>query len=106
MLGNFPFVVALVGAVLSSVLVVVLAGKQMEPVRVALTGMIISLLFASLTGSLQLLFENQTNGLFLWGSGTLVQLNWDGVSFAGPVIVVFFISGISASKAVGYLVAW
>ncbi len=88
MLGDFPFFVALAGAVLSSVLVVVLAGKQMEPVRVALTGMIISLLFSSMTGSLQLLFENQTNGLFLWGSGTLVQLNWSGVTFAGPMIIV------------------
>ncbi len=98
LLGNFPFVVALVGAVLSSVLVVTLAGKQMEPVRVALTGMIISLLFASMTGSLQLLFENQTNGLFLWGSGTLVQLNWDGVSFAGPVIAVFFVLALVLAK--------
>ena len=98
LLGNFPFIVALVGAVLSSVLVVMLAGKQMEPVRVALTGMIISLLFASMTGSLQLLFENQTNGLFLWGSGTLVQLNWDGVSFAGPVIIVFFILALVLTK--------
>ncbi|WP_210471787.1 iron ABC transporter permease [Sporosarcina sp. 6E9] len=97
-LGNFPFIVALAGAVLSSVLVVLLAGKQMEPVRVALTGMIISLLFASLTGSLQLLFENQTNGLFLWGSGTLVQLNWDGVSFAGPIIGIFFIIALILSK--------
>ena len=98
LLGNFPFIVALVGAVLSSVLVVMLAGKQMEPVRVALTGMIISLLFASMTGSLQLLFENQTNGLFLWGSGTLVQLNWDGVSFAGPVIIVFFVLALVLAK--------
>ena len=70
----------------------------MEPVRVALTGMIISLLFASMTGSLQLLFENQTNGLFLWGSGTLVQLNWDGVSFAGPVIIVFFVLALVLAK--------
>jgi ferric hydroxamate transport system permease protein len=97
-LGNYPFIVALAGAVLSSVLVVVLAGKQMEPVRVALTGMIISLLFASLTGSFQLLFENQTSGLFLWGSGTLVQLNWDGVSFAGPIIGMFFIVALILAK--------
>lgn len=102
-LGNFPFLVALVGAVLSSVLVVVLAGKQMEPVRVALTGMIISLLFASMTGSLQLLFENQTNGLFLWGSGTLVQLNWNGVTFAGPMILVLFIAALGIAKPMDIL---
>lgn len=89
-LGTMPFVTALIGAILSSVMVILLAGKQMEPVRVALTGMIISLLFASMTGSLQLIFENETNGLFLWGSGTLVQLNWEGVQFAAPMILLFF----------------
>ena len=102
-LGDFPFIVALAGAVLSSVLVVVLAGKQMEPVRVALTGMIISLLFASMTGSLQLLFENQTNGLFLWGSGTLVQLNWNGVTFAGPMIIILFVAALGIAKPMDIL---
>src|SRR5690606_27875049 len=80
-----------------------LAGKQMEPVRVALTGMIISLLFASITGALQLLFENQTNGLFLWGSGTLVQLNWEGVKFAAPVILLMFIGALLLAKPMDVL---
>ncbi|MCG3086666.1 iron ABC transporter permease [Sporosarcina cyprini] len=102
-LGQFPFFVALAGAILSSALVVLLAGKQMEPVRVALTGMIISLLFSSITGSLQLLFENQTNGLFLWGAGTLVQLNWNGVAFAAPMIVVLFIGAIFLAKPMDVL---
>ncbi|MBB4826821.1 iron complex transport system permease protein [Sporosarcina luteola] len=102
-LGQFPFFVALAGAILSSALVVLLAGKQMEPVRVALTGMIISLLFSSITGSLQLLFENQTNGLFLWGAGTLVQLNWDGVSFAAPMIAVLFMGAIFLAKPMDVL---
>lgn len=98
-LGNMPFLTALLGAIISSVMVIVLAGKQMEPVRVALTGMIISLLFASLTGSLQLIFENETNGLFLWGSGTLVQLNWEGVKFAAPVIIGVFVCALIISKS-------
>ena len=103
LLGAYPFVTALLGAVLSSALVVGLAGKTMDPVRVALTGMIISLLFASLTGALQLLFENQTNGLFLWGSGTLVQLNWEGVQFATPVIAVMFIGTMLIAKPMDIL---
>ncbi len=97
-LGNLPFLTALLGAILSSVMVVALSGRQMEPVRVALTGMIISLLFASMTGTLQLLFENKTNGLFLWGSGTLVQLNWDGVSFAAPMIIIAFVGMLIIAK--------
>lgn len=98
-LGTMPFVTALIGATISSLMVILLAGKQMEPVRVALTGMIISLLFASITGSLQLIFENETNGLFLWGSGTLVQLNWEGVQFAAPMILIFFVLALIISKS-------
>src|SRR5690606_20545294 len=64
LLGNFPFLTALFGAVLSALMVTILSGKQMDPIRVALTGMIISLLFSSIPGTLPLLFENQTNGLF------------------------------------------
>ncbi|MDQ0252759.1 iron complex transport system permease protein [Evansella vedderi] len=97
-ISSFPFVTALLGAIVSSIMVVTLAGRQMEPVRVALTGMIISLLFASITGTLQLLFENKTNGLFLWGSGTLVQLNWNGVTFALPVIIVGFLGALLLAK--------
>lgn len=102
-LGQFPFLTALLGAVLSSLLVVGLSGKQMDPVRVALTGMIVSLLFSSITGALQLLFENQTNGLFLWGSGTLVQLNWQGVQFAAPVVAIFLIASLVLAKSMDVL---
>jgi iron complex transport system permease protein len=97
-IGNYPFLTALLGAVVSSIMVVMLAGRQMEPVRVALTGMIISLMFASITGALQLLFENKTNGLFLWGSGTLVQLNWNGITFAAPVIAIAFVCALILAK--------
>ncbi|ERN51163.1 Fe(3+)-hydroxamate ABC transporter permease FhuB [Alkalihalophilus marmarensis] len=89
-LGQFPFLVAFLGAACASLLVMMLVGKAMEPVRVALTGMVVALLFSSITGSLQLIFENETNGLFLWGSGTLVQLDWSGVQFA----VGFILAGV------------
>lgn len=103
LLGQFPFVVALLGAIISTLLVLALAGKSMEPVRVALTGMIVSLLFSSVTGAFQLLFENETNGLFLWGSGTLVQLNWSGTLFAFPIIALVFILAVFAGKALDTL---
>lgn len=103
LLGKFPFIVALSGAIVSTLLVLALAGKAMEPVRVALTGMIVSLLFASVTGALQLLFENETNGLFLWGSGSLVQLNWNGTLFAFPVIALVLTLALFAGRALDTL---
>jgi len=98
-LGQYPFIVAVIGAVFSTLLVLSLAGRELNPVRVALTGMIISLLFSSTTGALQLLYENETSGLFLWGSGTLVQLNWSGVKFALPLVFIALITSIMAGKA-------
>lgn len=85
--GEFRLLVALIGSIVAAFFILVLSGKRLEPVRVALTGMIVSLFFSSLTGALQLLFENETNGLFLWGSGTLMQLGWSGTSFAAPIVL-------------------
>lgn len=99
MLGQYSFFVAVVGAILSTLLVLSLSGRDLNPVRVALTGMIISLLFSSVTGALQLLYENETSGLFLWGSGTLIQLDWSGVQFAFPLVTLTIIIAIMAGKA-------
>ncbi len=98
-LGDFPFIIAVLGAVLSTLLVLSLSGRELNPVRVALTGMIISLLFSSITGALQLLYENETGGLFLWGSGTLAQLDWSGVQFAFPLVLTALILAIASGKA-------
>lgn len=89
--ANFPFLFAFVGSCTAAILVFLLVGRGMEPVKVALTGMIITLLFGAITSGLQLMFEQETNGLFLWGAGTLIQNNWAGVQFALPFI---FISAI------------
>jgi len=102
-LGQYSFLVSLAGAVLSTILVLILAGKELNPVRVALTGLIISLLFSSVTGALQLLFENETGGLFLWGAGSLIQLDWSGVQFASPFIIVTVIAAILMGKSLDTL---
>jgi iron complex transport system permease protein len=52
---------------------------------------------------LQLLFENETNGLFLWGAGTLLQLDWSGVQFAFPFVFISIIIAVLAGKALDTL---
>lgn len=98
-LGQFPLIVSFMGAAVSALLVLALVGKAMEPVRVALTGMIVTMLFSSITGSLQLIYENETNGLFLWGSGTLVQLDWTGVKFSVGFIFAGWIGALLLGKS-------
>lgn len=84
--GKFPILVTMAGGVLAALLVTLLVGRSLDPVRIALTGMIVTMLFSSFTSALQILFENEVSGLFLWGSGTLLQLDWSGVQFAWPWI--------------------
>ncbi|WP_223066044.1 iron ABC transporter permease [Paenibacillus caui] len=75
--SSSPLLSASLGGLLAGGIVFLLAGsKRISPIRLALGGMALSLVLSSITGTLQLLYENETSGLFLWGSGTLVQNDW------------------------------
>ncbi|UOQ92934.1 iron ABC transporter permease [Halobacillus shinanisalinarum] len=92
----FPFAMfangiaaAFLGGVLTFLLVYLLSGAgNATPVRMVLAGMIVTFLFSSLTSVLQIFYENEVQGLFLWGSGTLVQNDWNGVQFSLPFILL------------------
>ncbi|SFB39529.1 iron complex transport system permease protein [Lentibacillus halodurans] len=86
LIGN-GIIAAFVGGILTFLIVFVLSGgNRTSPVRMVLAGMIVTFLFSSLTSVLQIFYENETAGLFLWGSGTLVQNDWSGVRFSLPVV--------------------
>ncbi|MFC7061430.1 iron ABC transporter permease [Halobacillus seohaensis] len=95
----FPFamfangvVIAFIGGIVTFAFVYLLSGAgDATPVRMVLAGMIVTFLFSSLTTLMQIFYENETQGLFLWGSGTLVQNDWSGVQFSLPFIVVSFV---------------
>ncbi|WP_067727704.1 iron ABC transporter permease [Oceanobacillus damuensis] len=87
LVGN-GIIVAFSGGILTFLTVFLLSGgNKATPVRMVLAGMIVTLLFSSLTSVLQIFYENETAGLFLWGSGTLVQNDWSGVQFSLPIVV-------------------
>ncbi|WP_188454605.1 iron ABC transporter permease [Virgibacillus oceani] len=86
--GN-GIIVAFIGGIITFLIVFLLSGgNRATPVRMVLAGMIVTFLFSSLTSVLQIFYENETAGLFLWGSGTLVQNDWSGVIFSWPFITV------------------
>ncbi|SDQ66363.1 iron ABC transporter permease [Virgibacillus salinus] len=88
LLGN-GIIVAFLGGILTFLIVFILSGgNSATPVRMVLAGMIVTFLFSSLTSLLQIFYENETAGLFLWGSGTLVQNDWSGVNFSLPFVVI------------------
>lgn len=86
--SEFSLVLAMAGGIAAAMFVYAIAGgMQATPVRMALAGMAAALVMGAVTGAMQLLYENETSGLFLWGSGTLIQIDWSGVSFVWPWIV-------------------
>jgi len=101
--GQHPLLLTFTGGLGAAVLVWSLVGKTLDPVRVALTGMIVSMLFSSFTAAIQLLFSNEVSGLFLWGSGTLLQLDWSGVQFAWPWILIVLLIVLAASRKLDVL---
>ncbi|MFD2043897.1 iron ABC transporter permease [Ornithinibacillus salinisoli] len=97
LIGN-GIVVAFLGGILTFVIVFILSGgNNASPVRMVLAGMIVTFLFSSLTSVLQIFYENETAGLFLWGAGTLIQNDWSGVQFSLPIVIigVIFITFLS-----------
>ena len=51
-------------------------GSRAEPVRIALSGMAISLMAGALASALALMDETRGANLHLWGGGSLVQSSW------------------------------
>ncbi|MBO9597393.1 MAG: Fe(3+)-hydroxamate ABC transporter permease FhuB [Cohnella sp.] len=88
LLHEYAFPMAVLGGGLAALAVFALGGgRRSTPIRIALSGMIVALVLSSVTSALQLLYEESTHGLFIWGSGSLSQNDWSGARFAWPWIV-------------------
>lgn len=90
---SLPFLaggaVAFVGGLLASGLVLLVSrGGAAGPTRLVLAGSAVALALNSLTTVLLMLFEQNTIGLFAWGSGTTVQSGSQNVTTAAPVLAV------------------
>lgn len=84
-----PVLVAFAGGLLAALLVYAIAASvQVTPIRLVLAGVAVSLTLAAFTAALQLFYENETAGLFLWGAGSLVQTDWGGTIYALPQILI------------------
>ncbi|MCP1660406.1 Fe(3+)-hydroxamate ABC transporter permease FhuB [Neisseria perflava] len=50
--------------------------KELMPLTVILSGLVVSLYLGSVTGIIMLFFSEETRGVMQWGSGSLVQDSW------------------------------
>ncbi|MFS0871843.1 iron ABC transporter permease [Paenibacillus xylanilyticus] len=99
LLSQSPFLFAALGGLLAAFAAYFMGGgRRSSPVRLALSGMIISMVLGSFTSALHIFFSMETQGLFLWGSGTLVQNDWSGVAYAWPWVVGITILALILSR--------
>jgi iron complex transport system permease protein len=88
---SLPFLasglVAFLGGLAAAGLVLLVSrGGGGSPARLVLAGSAIALALNSLTSVLLMLFQQNTVGLFAWGSGTTVQSGAHQVTMAAPVV--------------------
>ncbi|OMD86470.1 Fe3+-siderophore ABC transporter permease [Paenibacillus odorifer] len=96
---EFPFLLAVAGGLLAALAAYLLSGgKAATPVRLALSGMIVSMVLGAFTSAIHIFKRTETQNLFLWGSGSLIQLDWDGVIYAWPFVVVLLLAAIFAGR--------
>ncbi|MBI9114432.1 iron ABC transporter permease [Sanguibacter suaedae] len=79
---------AFAGGLTAAGLVLALArGGGSGPTRLILAGSATTLALSALTSVLLVIFEQETLGLFVWGSGSVVQSGTRTVALAAPVVV-------------------
>ncbi|MBL0459250.1 Fe(3+)-hydroxamate ABC transporter permease FhuB [Aeromonas enteropelogenes] len=81
--------IAMAGGSLAMALVFALAWRrQLNPVVIVFAGLVINLYLAAISMGLLLFFQEELRGLLVWGSGSLVQNSWSGVSYLLPRLLV------------------
>ncbi|MFC5819474.1 iron ABC transporter permease [Nonomuraea harbinensis] len=97
-------VLALIGGLAAAALVLALSsGGRTGTTRLILAGSATALALSSLTNLLMILFEQETTGLFAWGSGSLVQTDLVAVTQLGPVIAVALVAAVLAGPRLDIL---
>ncbi|MBD8077621.1 iron ABC transporter permease [Cellulosimicrobium arenosum] len=95
---------AFLGGLAATGLVLVVArGGSDGPTRLVLAGSAIMLALHSVTMLLLTLFEQETTGLFAWGSGSIVQSGTRTVAFAAPVVVVGVLAALLLARRLDLL---
>ncbi len=99
-----PLGVAFLGGLAAAgVSIAVAGGLSATPVRLALAGMAVAMASSAGAAVLQILFEEETAGLFFWGSGSLIQQGWDGIRSALPWGGVGLLAAVLLSRSLDVL---
>ncbi|WP_399136162.1 iron ABC transporter permease [Streptomyces sp. NBUA17] len=97
--------VAFAGGLLAAALVLALTGRSAGTTgtRLVLAGSATAMALDAATAMLLILFDQNTTGLFAWGSGSLAQLNIDASVRALPLVAVVLCVALSQSRRLDVL---
>ncbi|MER5880147.1 MULTISPECIES: iron ABC transporter permease [unclassified Streptomyces] len=92
--------VAFAGGLVAAALVLLLAGRAAGTAgtRLILAGSAMAMALDAASGMLLILFDQNTTGLFAWGSGSLAQLNIDAAMRALPLVSVVSCVALALSR--------
>ncbi|MBQ0826022.1 iron ABC transporter permease [Streptomyces tagetis] len=92
--------VAFAGGLVAAALVLVLAGRAAGTAgtRLILAGSATAMALDAATGMLLILFDQNTTGLYAWGSGSLAQLDIDASVRALPLLAVVLCVALALSR--------
>ncbi|WP_416234487.1 iron ABC transporter permease [Lentzea sp. NEAU-D7] len=94
---------AFVGALAAAVVVLGLSGAGSATPRLVLVGSAVTLALQSITILLLLTYEQETSGLFAWGSGSLSAAKFDAVAQMAPVVLVAVVALIAMGRSLDLL---
>jgi iron complex transport system permease protein len=95
--------VAFAGGLAAAAVVLLLGGGGGSTTRLILAGSALTLALAAATAALLLLFDQETVGLYAWGSGSLTQLDLSTVRRMGPVILLALAAGMLLARRLDLL---
>ncbi len=95
LIGPSREIVAFGGGLGAVAIVLALSWRRgLDPVTVALSGMIVSMIAAALSVTLILARGEYAMSIYIWGAGSLSQQDWDGVITLAPRLVLGFVSAL------------
>ncbi|MDX3658959.1 iron ABC transporter permease [Streptomyces sp. ID05-26A] len=94
---------AFAGALAAAVVVLGLSGAASATPRLILIGSAVTLALQSITILLLLFYEQETSGLFAWGSGSLSVANLDATARMAPIVLAATVALIAMGRSLDVL---
>lgn len=95
LIGFSREMVAFGGGLSAVAIVLALSWRRgLDPVTVALSGMIVSMIAAALSVTLILARGEYAMSIYIWGAGSLSQQDWNGVLSLGPRLILGFVAAV------------